>query len=334
MPRIEIPDDPLARFREVYEALEEERGFFGDATALRFAAVTAIACPGSGRAVARAIRSTAEELKAAAGWFSSLRSVLRFIVSSLVVLNRDDIADLLAEIERVRSLFRSVKLRREATYETFAILIMRYAGGRQAITEAQVRRFQQIYEEMKTHHWWLTGPEDFPACGILVSRSDSPRAIGRDIESIYQAINARGFAKGDQLQTAANILYLAKGTPEAIARRFGDLAAGFKSAGVRIWRSDYDELAILCFLDHSAHRIVTTVQRHREALEKMRPRPGKEMSFDLASSLTFLELVSRDPDMRQITDAKALLDMQAILAAQQAAAAAAASSAAACAASS
>ena len=106
-----------------------------------------------------------------------------------------------------------------------------------------------------------------------------------------------------------------------------DLAAGFKNAGVSIWQSDYDELAILSFLDHPPGRIVEHVLRHREVMESLKPKPDRSLTFNLASSTTFLELVRLDPDLKTVIDAKALLDMQAIINAQQAAAIAATSSA-------
>jgi hypothetical protein len=88
---------------------------------------------------------------------------------------------------------------------------------------------------------------------------------------------------------------------------------GFKAAGIKIWQSDYDELAILSFLDHPARVVVERVV---------------SLTFNLASSIAFCDLVKLDSGMREITDAKALLDTQAIIAAQQATSAAAASSAA------
>ena len=37
---IELPDNPSARFREIYDALNAERGFLQDASPLRFAAMS------------------------------------------------------------------------------------------------------------------------------------------------------------------------------------------------------------------------------------------------------------------------------------------------------
>ena len=166
----------------------------------------------------------------------------------------------------------------------------------------------------------------YAASGLLIRRSwvrDSP---------IYQALDDQGLSKGNPLQTAANILYLAKLQPRDAARRYRKLADGFRKSGVSIWQSDYDELAILTFLDHPAKRVIDHVLENREAMKALRPKPDRSLTFNLAASVTFLELVRLDRNSKVITDVKTLLDMQAMINAQQAAAAAAAASAAAAAA--
>ena len=323
-----LPADPFNRFRDLYEALNAERDWFSDASSLRFAAMTAVTCQGSPAEVASNIRSMAEDIKHLSGWFGALNSSLRFIVSAILVLNGDRASDFLAEVQRGRELFRQSGLRRGGIYETIAILILRLRNDLAPITAEDVVRFKTIYEEMKRFHWWLTGPDDFPACAILVGQKASPGEIGADIERIYQALNETGFSTGDPLQTAANLLYLSHLDPTVVAERYFELAHGFRQNGVAIWQSDYDELAILTFLNHSPYRVVERVLEHRKSMEELKPKPDRSLTFNLAASIAFLELVQLDENLEAITDAKALMDMQSIINAQQAAAAAGASSAA------
>jgi hypothetical protein len=323
-----FPEDPLQRFRDIYEALNKERGWASSASPLRFAAMTAVTCPGRPAEVATAIRDKADEIKTASGWFGTLNSQLRFVVGAMLMLRNDTVDDLLDEVKRVRQLFREASLRRATVYETMAILILRFQAGREPIRTAAVERFKAIYEEMKRYHWWLTGPDDFPACAILAGQDETPSRIGHEIERIYNALREEGFSTGDPLQTAANILYLARLEPGTIAHRYRKLADGFRAKSVSIWQSDYDELAILSFLDHPTHVVVDRVLDNRAVMEALRPKPDRSLTFNLAASIAFLELVQLDQDLKVITDVKALLDMQAIINAQQAAAAASASSAA------
>ncbi len=324
----EIPRKPLDRFIKVYEALNADRGWWDDPSSLRFSAVAALSCPGEPAAIASANREAGEEIKAASGWSVSLNTPLRFIIGAILISHCDTAAEFLAEAKRVREIFRKADLRRGAVYETMAILVLRIKADGEPITETTIQRFRAVYEEMKRHHWWLTGPDDYPACAILANEPATPEAIGIDTEAIYQAIKRKGFSSGAPLENAANILYLAKLDAERVASRYDALAQGFNANKVAIWQSDFDELAILSFLDHPAETVVNAVLKHREVMTTLNPKPDRSLTFNLAASIAFLDLVQRDHNLNAITDAKALIDMQAIIAAQQVAAASAATAAA------
>jgi hypothetical protein len=321
------PLDPLTRFCDIYNALNVKRGLLGDASSLRFTAMSAVICEGEPAEIAAEIRRTAEEIKAESGWFGDLKSPLRFIVSAILVLNEDRAADFFDEVKRVRKVFRRLKLRRGGIYEEMAILIMRVKYNKTPLRDDIVERLKSIYEELKKYHWWLTGPEDYPICGLLAVQRESPEKIGTTLEQIYKALHKQGFSRGDPLQTAAGLLYFAHLDPELAAIRFRDLAACFRNQGVRIWQSDYDELAILSFLEHGPDYIVETVLRNRKEIESLRPKPDRSTTFNLATEITFLYLARLDKKFKEIVDVKGLLDMQAIINAQRAAAAGAAGAA-------
>ncbi|KAF0249395.1 MAG: hypothetical protein FD167_1203 [bacterium] len=316
--------EPLPRFRAIYEALYNEQGWGGGETnSLRFAAIAAVSCPGEPTEVASKIKTVADEIKTKVGWFGDLRSSLRFIVSVMLIMNEDNVLDFLEETKRVHAMFRAAKLRNGGIYETMAILIMRLSFFRAPIQMETLERFKTIYEQMKKYHWWLTGPDDFPACAILVIQKESPEQIGLTIEKIYQELKIREFVPGDYLQTAANILYLTHTEPVEITERYSNLATAFRRAGVQMWQSDYDELAILSFLESPPDFIVEKLLDYREKVKTLHPKPDSTLTFNLAASITFLELIRLNKKLKTIADVKALLDMQAIINAAAAAAAAA-----------
>jgi hypothetical protein len=318
--------EPLPRFRAIYEELYKEKGW-GDNNSLRFAAMAAIACSGEPSEVALKIRNTAAEIKNKVGWFGDLKSSLRFIVSAMLIMNEDNVSDFLEETKRVHAMFRAAKLRNGGIYETMAILIMRVSFFKAPIQMETLERFKSIYQIMKKYHWWLTGPDDFPACAILVTQKESPEQIGLVIERIYQELKLRGFTTGDYLQTAANILYLTHTDPIEIADRYSNLAISFRRSGVRMWQSDYDELAILSFLESPPDFVVEKVLNYREEMKTLYPKPDSTITFNLASSITFLELIRLNKKLKTVADVKALLDMQALINAAAAASAAAAGAA-------
>lgn len=316
--------EPMPRFRAIYEALYSEKGWGGETNSLRFAAMAALSCSGEPSEVALKIKNIANEIKAKVGWFGDLNTPLRFIVSTMLIMNEDTVSDFLEETKRVHLMFRTAKLRNGGIYETMAILIMRMSFFKAPIQMETIERFKVIYQVMKKYHWWLTGPDDFPACAVLVSQKESPEEVGLVIEKIYQELKLRGFTTGDYLQTAANILYLTHTEPIEIAERYSNLATAFRRAGVRMWQSDYDELAILSFLESPPDFIVEKVLTYREEMKTLYPKPDSTITFNLAASITFLELIRLNKKLKTVSDVKALLDMQAIINAAAAASAAAA----------
>ena len=315
---MQLPKDPLRRFQEVFEALNAERGWFSDVSVLRFAAIGALTCEGNPTAVAQAIRANAEQLKERSGWFGELTGELRFIVASRLLQTGDRPDDFMAEVERVRTMFRAAGMSRGGIYEIMSILILR-GMQKEPITDPVIGRMQALYEEMKKHHWWLTGVADFPACAILVGQPGSPESIGLAIEDIYQALYTAGCRRGDPLQAAANLLFLAHEKPSVIAGRFHALIEAFRGNGQRIWQSEYDEVAILAMLNMPAADVVARTCQIAEELREWRPRPDRALAFNLASSIAFIELAQAGESAQGVTAAKALVDMQAIINAQQAA---------------
>jgi len=324
-----IPDNVWERFRGLYDALNEERSWWEGAATLRYAAVAAITCHGEPADVAAGIRDRADQLKRKAGWFGELNGPIRFVLSAQLTQRLADGEAFMDEVDRVRGLFRNAKLRRGGVYETLAILILFLHSGGASIGPGTVARFRDIYEEMKRYHWWLTGPDDFPACAVLTGLPDHPAEIGRRTEAHYQALSAKGFKAGDPLQTAANLLTVTDLPADIAASRYRGLADAFKAADVAIWQSDYDELAVLTFVKHPIDRVIERTLHFRAQVATLRPAPDRLMTFNLGAALAFCELVSHDEHMDRLTGAKAMAGMQAMLNAQAAAACGAAAAAAA-----
>lgn len=321
-PGLELPADPLAHFEVLLTALDAGRGWLQDRVALRLAAIALLITPGDPGRLAATTRSVAAVLKERLGWFSGVDESVRLVIAAQLVKAGDHPDVFVDELERIRELFREAGVRRGGVYEVFAALVLRrVVGGVEAL---HVERFAQIYRAMKKHHWWLTGPEDFPACAMLVGRPGDPEAMGLGIDEIYRELHDRaGLARGDALQTAANLLYLAGVEAATIAGRFALLVEGFRGAGVSVGRDDYDELAILSFVAQPVEQVVATVTELKGQLRERLRWLGKGPALSLAASLAFVRLAGQGTALGTLADAKLLLDMQAIVTARQAAAVAA-----------
>jgi hypothetical protein len=317
--------DPLARFFELEDAFDADRGFMGDHVPLRLVAANLVLSPGDPKAIAAAVRATTEELRERRSFFSDIVWSMQLLLAAVLLQRGDTPEGFLSEVERSRATMRKLGMRRREVYETVAILALRIQNELEPIPEAQIVRLRDIYEQMKRHHWLLTGPEDYPACAFLASQDRSPEDIAARANAIYEGLREQAkLWRGDPLQTASNMLALSPLEPAELVDRFQTLAETFDKAGVRIRQGEYDEVAVLCFLARPAERIVETVVDYSKPLFDRLRWANHATAFGLAANLSFVRLVGNDRELGALADAKTLLDMQTVIAARQAAAAAAA----------
>jgi hypothetical protein len=322
----EVPGsaDPLARFLDLNDALEQRRGFFGDKVAQRFAAVSLLTTPGPADRLAEALLEREAELRKRLGRLGSIGPSLRLLLAANLVKYGDDAHAYVDETERARSMMRKVRLRRSGSYEYLAALVLRRIRKGSPTALADIERLEDIYQQMKRHHWVLTGPEDLPVFAMLVPRPESAADIADGVEAMYQALHrdARLY-RGEALQTAASVLFTTGLEPAEAASRFRLLRESFRTAGHRLGQAEYDELATLCFLAQPVDVIVDSVLGHRDRLRERISWLSKPMAFGLGAGVAFVRLAGRDAQLGPLADAKLLLDMQAVIAARTAAAAAA-----------
>jgi len=201
-----VPEDPFGRFTELASVLEEGRGFMAERTSLRLAAMTLVTTPGAPRELVGSLRAKERELTEHFGWLSAVSPPVRLLLAGLLVKYGDDPEAFVAEADRVRDLMKAANLRRGRVYDFFVTLILRRIRHGARVEPADVERLAALYEQMKRHHWWLTGPEDLPACAMLTAQPGAPAAIGDRIESIYQALDSdAGLSAGDPLQAVGGI---------------------------------------------------------------------------------------------------------------------------------
>ena len=310
--------DPLDRFHALFAALDAPSGMLTDRVPLRLAAISLVPLADAPADLAARFLAVDAALDRRLGWLTSTSSSVRRVIAAQLVKYDDDPGQFLDDVARVRGLLRAAAMRDGGVYETLAVLVLRRVLAGAAIAPAHIERLAAIFAELKRHHRWLTGPDDLPACAMLVGRRGAPAEIADGIEAIYRALHRdAGLWRGDPLQAAACVLYLGGLEPGEIVERFAALVAAFRAAGATIGQFEYDEIALLCFFALPVPRIVDTVLGLRDRLDT-----GKwfvaRTNFGLATNLAFVRLAGHSGALGPLADAKLLLDMQAVVAARQA----------------
>ena len=316
--------DPLERFFELEAAFESRRRFGGDRVPLRLAAANLVLAPSEAEPLVLTLEDFGARLGEGAAWYAQQSSSLNLLIAAVLLEHGDEPEPFIAEVGRVRELMREHRVRQHITYETLAILVLRTRGQLEPISAARVARFAAIYAAMKGQHRWLTGREDYPACAFFVDQPGAPEHHAKRANAVYQALRTRASLWfGDPLQTASNMLALSPLEPNELAERFAHLAAALHAAGAKVRMSEYDEVALLCFLARPTEHIVTTLIRYRDAIAERLPRMSKAYAFSLAANLACVRMLGDDDVLGPLADVKMLIDMQTIIAARAAAAAAA-----------
>jgi hypothetical protein len=294
-PQDHVPAATYDRFQRIYRALTAcDPRWWTDAAWLRFAAQAAVLVPGGPEEVAERIHVIADGLRAHAPWWSALQSPLRYVIAALAVQSGDDPKAFEAEIQRLQELYRALHIRRGDIHEIVSMVLLRIGAHRQPVGVERVRRFHELYRQLKSRHWWLTGPHDLSACAVLIDLPGTPEAIGELVEHLYGALRSEGFARGFHLETAAHILALADEPVDAAIARFRNLSKHMTVAVGSHGPISYDAVAVLSLLRVPMERVVLTALALRQELGSLRPVLHDQIQIDITADLTFLSLVGED----------------------------------------
>jgi len=324
MPPLPPASEALPRFLAVARALRAGGGFLDDWTALQHSALALPLVEGEPEELARSMRERMAELRAGASWWRRLSGSLRAFAATSLIQTGETAVGFYAELERARRAFRLAKLPRDSMSEVLGFLVLRDQSPGQRVRESDIARMGELFREIKKDHRWLLGAGEYPTLALLALTDTPAPEIARRVEALLVRLEERGFRSRGRLLPIAQLLFFAPEADLVACARFEALWKEFQAAGLRMFASDYDELALLAFANRPAREIVSRVLEHREQIRTLKPRPSRDIGFSLACATAFLELVGGDPKLRKLSKAQAALQVRSILAARQAAAASAA----------
>lgn len=300
---------PLDLYRHLIGLLNRDEDTWDDTLWLRFAAQVAVMCPDSPPTLVRRIRETAEQLLHHAPWYHALASPARFVVAAVLIQQRIPVADFVSEHAHVVSLMDVVGLRHEQFYSVVAVLMLMMTPGHRSASLADIERLKAIYDQMKGFHWWLTGPNDVPACVALGQCCGSPELLLGRVEYAYQELLAEGVLAGSHLQTAVNLLPLVELDLDNTLRRYRGLVAVLTTEKGSFDEPYYDPLALLTMLDHQPELVISRLLAITGDLDHFQPECEGDVNILIASDLVFLDLIRSDRQQKPIIAPAAVAQM-------------------------
>ena len=293
---------PLDRYRMIIGAMSIERESWVDTFWLRIAAQAAMQCPDSPATLAQRIRESADALRHGASWYQSLASPARFVVAARLIQHRIPIHEFISEHSQLVEMLSAVGLHRHSGLnQIMTTIILRLSASGQPSVTRPIDRIKAIYEQMKRFHWWLTGPDDLPACAALAQCPGSPEEIVARVEIVYQALHKGGLLRGEHLQTAANLLPVIESNLDAGVWRYFSLKKALENRVGVLDEIHYETLVVLTMLAHPAERIVSQLLATYDELNRFQPDQHDAANFLIAADLTFLDLVRFQPEPESAT---------------------------------
>ena len=283
---------PLERYRSIVGVLSSEKDAWDDTFWLRFAAQAAVLCPDPSLLLAQRIREIADVLFRTAAWYQTLASPARFVVAALLLQHDIPATDFIAARTRMSGLMDEVDLRHAGFPEIMTILILLL--GNRSLGTGEIERLKEMYGQMKRFHWWLTGPEDLPACAALLECQGSPELVASHVEAAYRQLHDAGIPIGERLQTAANLLPLAGPGIDQTVARYCRLAAVLSDRIGMFTEAYHDPVALLTLLDHAPDLVIGHFAAVMSELDLFQPEEQGASNILIASDLTFLDLVRCD----------------------------------------
>jgi hypothetical protein len=316
--------DVLGRFLTLYDHLRRTRTWRDDWTVLRHAAMTLPLLERDPAALAREFRETCLELRRSTRWWQEARGSVRYFVAASILRQREPVAGFLADLERVRALFRAARLPRGATSEIQAFVLLREGVPGGHVGAAHVSRMRDLYQAIRKDHRWLLGAGEYPTIALLSTTEVAAGEIARRVEEILRDLERRGFRRRGQLMPPSQLLFLSPERDDEACARFARMWKAFRGRNLRMHAGDYDEVALLTLLPLAAETVVRAVLEDRGAVATLRPRPSRDVTFSLACSTAYARLVGGDEKLRRLAHVQAAIQIRSIIVARQAAAAAAA----------
>lgn len=234
------------------------------------------------------------------GVFNMLSQPLKGILLGMLSANGKnrelDIHMLIADYQRLRDVgFQA------SSYSYFSAYLLQFTEN--AEKEFIVRRGKSIYEEIKSHHYFLTGAEDGMIAVMLAQQetlaSLTTNQIGTLVEEYYQALNDHGFYKSNELQFAAATATMLTGSfSQELIEELDHTLEMLKSFGIRLKPEFYNNIVTLTFLTTLKKSNFPALGEYLELLkEKTSLRFYKNFRHSLALGLLIHEemaLLSND----------------------------------------
>lgn len=150
---------------------------------------------------------------------------------------------------------------KSSSYQRIAALFL--------VDEAHAGKAKALHDEMKKHHFFLTGKDDIPYAVLLTKKQNNPVKLAQTMRKYYDALHGKGFKNGDALQAMTQLLPLYDEEFQPVLVDYVvAMKQSFLNNGVKVKKRSYPYLALLALVGASSEVVDEIVEMER-ALAKL-----------------------------------------------------------------
>ncbi|MFC6040633.1 DUF4003 family protein [Paenisporosarcina macmurdoensis] len=256
--------------------------------------------------------ATSDAIKQKSGWFSPLRSHIHYMMAAFLQNDHEDPSIAVENLLAKQDILKAAGFKSNV-YSYLAAILMTDDSNQQSIEATQAKH---LYDEMKSHHPFLTQPDDVPYAVMLGKLPGEPKERAATMNRYYTELRSQGFYMGNELQWMSQILtfkssiYNANMVAQAVQVR-----DQLKSAGVKIKSMHYVMVGFLAVLEINKETLEHVIETYRDLASMKLFSWYKEMILSIAVQLETKHII----DNKSITSVSFTTTIEMLMQAQQAA---------------
>ena len=253
--------------------------------------------------------ATSDVIKQKSGWFSPLRSHIHYMMAAFLQNEHKDSSIMVDNLLMKQDILKAAGFKSNV-YSYLAAVLMTDDSNHEA------SQAKHLYDEMKSHHPFLTQPDDVPYAVMLGKMPGDPKERAMTMNRYYTELRSQGFYMGNELQWMSQILTFKSPTYNAnVVAQAVQIRDQLKNAKIKIKSMHYVMVGFLAALEIKEEALEHVIETYRE-LETMKLFNWyKDMILSIAVQLETKHMI----DNEDITAVSFATTIEMMMQAQQAA---------------
>ena len=231
---------------------------------------------------------------------TSNSSTLSYKILAHVILHAEPEQELQRLIVNEKALIRAGF--KNSAYQNIAALFL--------TNEAHAARAKDLHNEMKKHHFFLTGKDDIPYAVLLTHQQNNVEQLARTMRQYYDVLMKNGFKSGDALQAMSQLLTLYNEVYEPVLVDYiVAIKQSFTEHNIKVKKKYYPYLALLALAAATSEVVDEIIEMKQELAKLAMYAVEQEYALMTATQYVLQKLIEND----QLANFKdSLLFMQAL----------------------